>query len=84
MVGAGAPHATFVPVDFLHGHMPPMAELNTGFYQAAQQGPDEAAVVPFVTRWAHGEDVLRRRGFREHGGEEVDTADGADVVAARA
>lgn len=63
MVGAGAPHATFASVDFLRGHMPPAAELNTGFYQTAQLGAEESATVPYITRWAHDTALLHQWGY---------------------
>lgn len=63
MVGAGAPHATFVDLDFLRGHMPRVAELNTGFYQAAQLGTADPIEVPFVSRWAHDVALLQQWGY---------------------
>lgn len=63
MVGAGAPHATFVDLDFLRGHMPRPSELNTGFYQAAQLGTADSVEVPFVSRWAHDVALLQQWGF---------------------
>eukprot|EP00892_Ulva_mutabilis_P011458 jgi/Ulvmu1/8685/UM047_0025.1 len=85
MVGAGVPHATFLPIDFLHGHMPPVAELNTGFYQATHQGGDETAVVPIVTRWAHDEALLRRCGYCDrHMADAASGASGGAAMAAHA